>query len=618
MGILDAVNSPGDIKGMDKRELETLCAEIRGFLTESVARTGGHLASNLGVVELTVALHRVYDTSRDKLVFDVGHQSYVHKLLTGRREGFASLRMMDGMSGFPKPSESVHDAFIAGHASNSISAATGMARARSVRGDDYDVVAVIGDGALTGGLAYEGLSDAGESGEPMVVILNDNGMSIHPNVGGMARMLEKLRVRPGYFAFKRGYRRLIGRLPWLYRLSHSVKEWLKKVILPHTIFEDMGFYYLGPVDGHDLAALEAAIRWARELAAPVLLHVITRKGKGVPYAEANPGRYHGVGPFDTSTGELLPESECFSTAFGDAMVRLGERDGRVVAVTAAMENGTGLDRFASAYPDRLFDVGIAEGHAVTMAAGLACGGLLPVFAVYSTFLQRGYDMLIHDVSLMKLHAVFAVDRAGPVGRDGETHHGLFDVSYLGSVPGMTVYCPSSYAELNGMLETALLGMSGPVAVRYPRGAEGFYKGGAGGESVTKLTDGADVTLISYGIMINEALRAAEILRGAGLSCEVIKLNRIMPLDMELIAESVSKTARVVVAEDVAAAGCIGERILARLAESGVTLKAARSINFGDGIVCHGDVPQLLSRYGLDAEAIARTVKQMTDIPEGAS
>jgi len=425
LSILENINSSADIKKLNRAELERLCEELRRFEIESIARTGGHLASNLGTVELTVALHRVYDTARDRLVFDVGHQCYTHKILTGRRDAFHTLRQHGGLSGFPKPNEAADDAFIAGHASASISAALGMARARTLQNQDYDVVALIGDGALTGGLSYEGLCNTAASGEPIVIILNDNNMSISENVGGMASLLQSLRIKPGYTNFKKWFRSVSGHTRWIYDFVHKTKEELKARILPSNVFSDMGLYYLGPVDGHNLDQLENAIRLARDLKRPVLLHVLTQKGKGCSYAEAHPDKYHGVGPFDPVTGELAPAGICFSDRVGEYLCRFAEHDSRIVTITAAMAGGTGTECFAAKFPDRFFDVGIAEGHAVTMAAAMAKQGLLPVFAVYSSFLQRSFDMLIHDAALQKLHMVLCVDRAGLVGSDGETHQGLF-------------------------------------------------------------------------------------------------------------------------------------------------------------------------------------------------
>ena len=474
MKLINHINSSLDIKCLSEEEMKTLASEMRAFLVDCVSKTGGHLASNLGTVELTLALHRVYNSEKDRIVFDVGHQSYVHKIITGRRDRFDTLRQYGGLSGFPKPHECVDDAFVAGHASNSISVAVGMAKARTLQGQNYDVVAVIGDGALTGGLAYEGLAAAAASREPLVIILNDNNMSIDQNVGGTARLLQGMRIRPGYIRFKRWYRDVFSGLPAIYAFNHDLKEKMKDKLLPVNMFSAMGLNYLGPVDGHDLKELETVFRLARDMKEPVLVHVLTQKGRGVSYAEKHPDIYHGVGPFNPHTGELYPTGRGFSDCFGETICQLAAEQPKLVAITAAMTIGTGLDRFASTYPERFVDVGIAEGNATSMAAGMAKQGLLPVFAVYSTFLQRGFDMLIHDVALQQLHVVFCVDRAGLVGSDGETHHGIFDISYLRTVPGMKIYCPASFSELSAMLRTAVCETDGPVAVRYPRGGECGY------------------------------------------------------------------------------------------------------------------------------------------------
>lgn len=611
MSILERINSSNDIKKLPEEELEPLCQELRDYMISSISRTGGHLASNLGAVELTVALHRVYDTSRDRVVFDVGHQSYVHKIITGRRDSFCTLRQHGGLSGFPKPYESEDDAFIAGHASNSVSVALGMARARTLSHADYDVAAIIGDGALSGGLAYEGLANAAASGEPLVVILNDNNMSINENVGGTAHLLESLRVRPGYISFKRWYRDVFTKLPGLYKFNHAIKEWLKKRLLPGNVFSGMGMYYLGPVDGHDITKLETVIRWARELRKPVLVHVVTKKGKGYKYAEEHPEKFHGVGRFDIETGELHDSGDCFSAKMGESLSRLADNDGRIIGITAAMSSGTGMDVFSAAHPDRFFDVGIAEGHAVSMAGGMAKQGMVPVFAVYSSFLQRGYDMLIHDVALQNLHVVFCVDRAGLVGSDGETHHGVFDVSYLSSVPDMTVLCPASYAELEAMLRAAIYDINGSVAIRYPRGGEGKYTA-CNTAPETLLREGRDVTLVCYGIMTNEVLDAAERLAAEGISAEVIKLSMIKPPDFDLVMRSLRKTGKLLISEDVCEAGCVGSRILEEAAISEIDIRAAKLLNLGEGIVPHGTVAELLHDFGLDADGIVSAAMEMMD------
>lgn len=609
MNILDKINCSADVKKLPPRLLDPLCAEIRGMLIEEISQTGGHLASNLGTVELTVALHRVYDTSKDRLVFDVGHQCYTHKIITGRRDSFHTLRQYGGISGFPKPHESNDDAFIAGHASNSLSVSLGMARARTLRGESYDVVTVIGDGALTGGLAYEGLANIGSSREPMVVILNDNGMSISSNVGGMSSLLSKARVQPEYLEFKRLYRNTVGRVQSLYEFNHKLKERIKKGILPSNMFDDLGLYYLGPIDGHDVKLLESVIRWARDMRIPVLLHVITTKGKGCPYAEKDPSKYHGVGPFDKVTGELKAVGETFADVAGETLCRLASANGSVVAITAAMAGGTGLDKFARQFPNRFFDVGIAEGHAVAMAAGMAKQGLIPVFAVYSSFLQRGYDMLIHDVALQNLHAVFLVDRAGLVGSDGETHHGIFDVGYLSSIPGMTILCPASFDELRQMLKTAIYDIEGPVAVRYPRGGEPVFAA----NEAARENKTADVTVVSYGTMIAEAYKAAKALSEKGIIADVVKLDCICPLKPGRVLSSLMETHRLVVCEEVCSPGCVGEKLLAAAAQLGICVQSARLLNLGGGIIPHGSVQRLMADCAVDADAIVNAVCEITGV-----
>ena len=609
MSILERIHSSADVKKLDSEELEPLCREIREFLVNSVSQTGGHLASNLGTVELTVALHRVYDTARDRLVFDVGHQCYTHKILTGRRERFSTLRQYEGISGFPKPRESVDDAFIAGHASNSVSVALGMARARTLLHRDYDVVALIGDGALTGGLAYEGLTAAAASREPLVILLNDNTMSISPNVGGMAQALQNMRAKPAYIDFKRWYRSAFNNVPGVYQFNHAVKEWIKTRVLPDNLFSEIGFEYIGPVDGHNVKQLETVIRWAKDLREPVIVHVLTEKGRGCTYAQERPEVYHGVGPFDPKTGTIKPTGESFSDRFGQCLTALAREDLRITAITAAMSSGTGLDGFAKAIPERFFDVGIAEGNAAAQAAGMASQGLLPVFAVYSSFLQRSFDMLIHDVSLQRLHVVLCVDRAGLVGSDGETHHGIFDVGYLSEVPGMTILCPANFGELERMLRQALYEVKGPVAVRYPRGGEGGFRSVTEGEAVI-LRPGRDITLVGYGTMINEVLAAAEKLQEQDVSAEVVKINTIRDEEFPLIMNSLRKTGRLLVAEEVCAVGCVGRRLMAQAAQTGVSLRAAHSVNLGAGLIPHGDRARLLRDNGLDAQSLAQTALKL--------
>lgn len=609
MNILNKVNSSNDIKRLNKNELPQLCAELREFIIENVSKTGGHLASNLGTVELTVALHRVYDSAVDRIVFDVGHQSYAHKIITGRRDAFSTLRCYGGLSGFPKPYEADDDAFIAGHASNSVSVALGMARARTIKGENYSVCAVIGDGALTGGLAYEGLANVGGSSEPIVIILNDNGMSINGNVGGMAKLLSKERVKPGYINFKRWYRQAVSGMDGIYNASHKLKEALKKSILPSNMFDSMGIYYLGPVDGHDVDQLETVIRWAKEMNTPVLVHVISKKGKGCAYAEEHPDQYHGVGKFDPATGQMPEAKPCFSSVFGNKLTQLAEINHNIVAITAAMCAGTGLTEFSERFPDRFFDVGIAEEHAVSMAAGMAKQGLVPVVAIYSGFLQRAYDMLIHDVSLQDLHVVFCVDRAGLVGNDGETHHGAFDISYLRSVPHMQVLCPANFAELEAMLDKAVNRMSGPVAIRYLRGGEGRYTG-CHTEGCTHLLSGNDITIAAYGTDINIALNTADILADKGIYADVYKLSRLDSGYYADVIDSMRKTGRFLMSEQVCQTGCIADEILACAERAGVKIDCAYTPNLGSGIVVQGTVPELIRHCGLDEISLAKAAEKL--------
>lgn len=612
--ILQTIHSPEDVKKLDQAQLKQLCLELREFLVQNVSKTGGHLASNLGAVELTVAIHRVFDTSEDRLVFDVGHQCYVHKALTGRQELFSTLRQFEGLSGFPKPYESEHDAFIAGHASNSVSVALGMARARSLQKKDYSVLALIGDGALTGGLAYEGLNNAGASGEPLIVILNDNGMSINPNVGAMPSHLGQLRSKPAYYHFKKWYRSLFGRQPMkngLYRFNHRLKTALKKTLWPRsTLFEDMGFTYLGPIDGHDLPRLCDVLQWAKEQEGPVVVHVHTVKGKGYGYAEQDPGRFHGVGPFDPETGaEKKRGGDSFSTVFGRALAECAAEDPRVCAITAAMADGTGLTEFAAKYPDRFFDVAIAEGHGVSMAAGLASQGMIPAFAVYSTFLQRGYDQLIHDVALEQLHVVLGVDRAGLVGADGETHHGCFDATYLSGIPGFTVLCPANFAELRSMVRQALFELQGPVAVRYPRGGEGRLREDTSGKSIVSLREGKDVTLVGYGIQVNHLLDAADQLAADGVQAEVVKLNQISPLGHDVVCSALGGRDMLLVLEDSFGVGCVGQRIAAILAEHSLSPRKMLLKNLGKTFAPAGSVAELEASFGLDSDGVVAAVRE---------
>ena len=605
---------PQQYSEMTDQQARQLCQQLRVQMIQTVSKTGGHLASSLGVVEILVAVHRVFDLDVDRLVFDVGHQCYAHKLLTGRGSAMNTLRKFGGLSGFPKPHESRADAFIAGHASNSVSVALGMARARTVNKEDYSVLALIGDGALTGGLAFEGLADAGSSGEPLIVILNDNGMSITKSVGGVAAHLSRQRLKPQYLHLKKLYRSVTGKNAVgqaVYKVTHRAKKMVKDAILGYSMFEDMGFTYLGPVDGHDVSYLTRMLRYAKELNCPVLLHVKTVKGKGYTPAERQPDQFHGVGPFDVEKGLAVSKAggANFSSVFGETMCQLAEEKPELVAITAAMRLGTGLDEFARRYPQRFFDVGIAEGHAVAMTGGLAKQGALPVFAVYSTFLQRGYDMLIHDMALQNLHGILAVDRAGLVGEDGETHHGVFDVGFLSTVPGMQILCPASFAELRAMLRHAVCEMTGPVAIRYPRGGEGQWTQVAGVDGTTVIQEGTDVTLVAYGTMVDQVLQAAQLLEQRGHSVAVVKLNSIRPLDMGPIRRLCEKTGRLIVAEECNDSGCVGRTIISELALAGVPVKAAL-MNLGDQFVPQGSVAQLREMTGIDGAGICQKAMEV--------
>ncbi len=612
MSILEKVNGHEDLLCLSDEDRSQLCQEIREFLISSVSKTGGHLAGNLGVVELSVAIETVFNTNIDRLVFDVGHQSYVHKMLTGRRADFAHLRQFGGLSGFPKPSESQADAFVAGHASSSVSIALGMARARTLMGENYDVVALIGDGAATGGMAFEGLNDAAVSGEPMVVILNDNEMSIGRNVGGVSRHLSRLRSSEDYLDAKRWYRNTIKKLPGgkqLYDVTSHLKNRVKRFLLPSTIFENMGFTYLGPVDGHDLPGLISLLTSAKELREPVLVHVVTKKGTGYQFAENDPAKYHGIGKFDLDTGKTLgAKKKTYSDAFGEAMVELAAENDRVCAITAAMPGGTGLLKFMKAYPKRLFDVAIAEEHAVSMAGGLAKQGMVPVVALYSTFLQRAYDQIMQDVALLNLHVVFAIDRAGLVGDDGPTHHGVFDVGFLRQVPGMRILTPAGLAEQQAMLRWAVQEQNGPVTIRYPRGTEGSYTAcdWTGPENTVKChRRGKDVTLVTYGSLLDNVLSAADRLSRQGIEATVLRLLSVSELNAQQIRSQMSENKTIIVAEEVAANSGIREALAWELRDCHVA-----GIDLGRDFVPHGAQEKLYAYCGLDAASIADFTKEV--------
>lgn len=617
MSILENIHGHDDLIHLNDIQREALCNEIREFLVDRVSKTGGHLASNLGVVELTVALETVFDTAHDRLVFDVGHQSYVHKMLTGRQAAFSSLRQIGGLAGFPKPGESDTDPFTAGHASSSVSIALGMARARTLSGGKYQVVAVIGDGAATGGMAYEGLNDAAVSGEPMIVILNDNAMSIDRNVGGMASHLGSLRTKEKYLGMKQRYKHFLSRLPGgnvIFRITRSIKDCLRRMLIPTTIFESMGFTYLGPVDGHDTENLIGLLRIAKEMNRPVLLHVMTQKGRGYAPAQEHPKLFHGVGRFDPVTG-AVPEKkeETFSSSFGSVLTDLAKDDLRVCAITAAMPGGTGLLEFKKQYPKRFFDVGIAEEHAVSMAGGLAKQGMIPVVALYSTFLQRSYDQILQDVCMQGLHVVFAIDRAGLVGEDGETHHGVFDVGFLRQMPGMTVLAPASTTELKAMLRYAVGSCAGPVAVRYPRGGDRCYVDSAwnpdGSRGVYTHESKGSVALITYGTLVDQCMQAAQILKDRGVLVRVVRLLSLNPLPAQALAEALSGCTRAIVVEETSRGSGLREAIAWELYKSCPDCKIS-GIDLGDRFVPHGSVDALYQVCGLDAASIAATVEEV--------
>lgn len=617
MDILESINGHEDLLALTDEERAQLCGEIREFLISSVSKTGGHLAGNLGVVELSVAIETVYNTMEDRLVFDVGHQSYVHKLLTGRRADFVHLRQYGGIAGFPKPEESNADAFVAGHASSSVSIALGMARARTLQNQDYHVIALIGDGACTGGMAYEGLNDAAVSGEPMVIILNDNTMSIGRNVGGISRHLSRLRSSEDYLDAKRIYRRILKGLPGgnaLYQLSSRLKNRLKRFLLPSTMFENMGFTYLGPVDGHDLPGLISLLSAAKDLQEPVLVHVVTKKGCGYKFAEEDPAKFHGIGKFDPVTGKkLAPKIKTFSNSFGEAMMELAEKNGKVCAITAAMPGGTGLLAFQRKFPQRTFDVGIAEEHAVSMAGGLAKQGMIPVVAVYSTFLQRGYDQIMQDIGLLQLHVVLAIDRAGLVGDDGPTHHGIFDVGFLRQVPGMRILAPVSFREQQDMLRWAVEDACGPVAIRYPKGGEGSYHAsdwhGLDSGLVKAHRRGKDVTLLTYGTLLDNVMEAASLLAERGIEATVLRLMTLSDLPVGQVAEELSENCRVVVAEEVCRSSGIREALAWELCRLCPDCRVD-GIDLGRGFVPHGSQKELYEHCGLDARSIASYTEEV--------
>jgi len=624
MSLLDEIYSPMDLRRLPEEQLGRLCSELREHIIEVVSQNGGHLASSLGAVELTVALHYVFQSPVDPIVWDVGHQSYAHKLLTGRRQRFATLRQHGGLSGFNRRDESEHDAFGVGHASTSISAALGLAEAKRLKGELGKVVAVIGDGGLTGGMAYEALNHAGSLERNLVVVLNDNGMSISPNVGAVSHWLSHHLSGPTFNMLRRRIKAVLAAHP---RLGERTLHWMRRAVesakvmfTPGILFEGLGFQYVGPVDGHDLSALLAILQNVRELDGPVLVHVRTRKGRGLPCAEAEPSRFHGVGPFDPRTGELLAAAgpaPSYTEIFSRALVEQARHDKRIVAVTAAMPDGTGMAAFARQFPDRFYDVGIAEEHAVTFAAGLASQGLRPVVAIYSTFLQRAYDQLVHDVCLQRLPVTFALDRAGIVGEDGPTHHGLFDLSYLASIPHLTVMAPADEAELVDMLHTALR-LEGPAALRYPRGAALGVEPRrrprrlevGRGRLVHHPVDQPRLAIVTIGTMLRPALQAAEVLERRGLPVLVADARFRKPLDERLLLRLADGCGRLLTVEENTLEGGFGQAVAACLQRAGRSGVALRMLGVEDCFVEHGRPGQLRARLGLDAGGIVKAALEL--------
>lgn len=613
--LLNTINSPEDVKRLDEQQLVQLAEEIRQFMISVISKTGGHLAPNLGVVELTLALHRVFSTPKDKIVFDVGHQAYIHKIITGRREQFPTLRQYGGLSGFPKRSESEHDAFGTGHSSTSISAALGMAVARDLQGEDYDVVAVIGDGSMTGGMAFEGLNNAGDLHKRMIVVLNDNEMSISKNVGAMSEYLYQLRTGETYNKIKSDIEGWLKNMEFgtdVLKAIRRLKGSVKYLMVPSSIFEELGYTYLGPIDGHDLTALQDVFHAAKKIDGPVLVHVLTKKGKGYAPAEESPNKFHGTGPYDVETGKKIANPNApitYTEVFGNTLTDMAKVDKKIVGITAAMPDGTGLSTFAKAHPNRFFDVGIAEQHAVTAAAGMAAAGLKPVAAIYSTFMQRAYDSVLHDICMQNLHVTMCLDRAGLVGDDGFTHHGVFDYAYLRSMPNMTIMAPKDENELRNMLKTAL-DFNGPVSVRYPRGSGlGVDISGPMEElpigKAEVIKEGFDLCFWAIGSMVKPALDAAELLAKEGISAGVVNMRFAKPLDTELLKAHAQRYGKIVTLEEGVLAGGVGSAVLEYLNQEEL-LDKCRVLTLGipDEFILHGDKALLFKDIGLDTPAIA--------------
>ena len=616
-GLLEQIHTTEDIKKLDEKELIQLCKELRRFLLQKVSKTGGHLASNLGVVELTVALEYCFDLPKDQIVWDVGHQAYIHKILTGRKNPLDTLRQLDGLSGFPKPNESDCDAFAAGHSSTSISAALGLAKARDLMGQDGHVIAVIGDGSMTGGLAYEALNNAGRENTNLIVILNDNQMSIDTNVGAMSRHLNNLRTGNCYREMKENFKHFRDTVPVLGKPTYFVLEKMRdgaKMLFVHgALFEELGFKYIGPANGHDLPELIELLQNVKHLEGPVIVHVKTVKGKGYSHAEDRPWDYHGVGPFDLKTG-VCPSggSKSWSSVFGDKMVEIGRKNPKVVGITAAMSSGTGFEGFQRIFPKRFFDVGIAEQHGTTFAAGLAKGGMIPVFAVYSSFLQRGYDQIVHDVCMQNLHVIFAIDRAGIVGADGETHQGVFDLSFLTHIPHMTVLSPKNAWELEEMLDFAVNEWEGPIAVRYPRGtAELSFAGQKQPIAYGKaelIQDGEKIAILAEGHMLKAAAEAAQLLEADGYQPMLVNMRFLKPLDGKMLLGVAEKCAHIITVEDNLRKGGFGSKVLEFYGDNQIRVDVM-NLAFPDQYIEQGTQAQLFARYGLDAAGIYHSIKK---------
>ncbi len=610
--MLNKVNMPSDVKRLNYAEKKELADDIREEILNVVSKNGGHLASNLGIVELTIALVSYFNVEKDRVIFDVGHQSYVYKLLTGRKDRFKTLRKINGLAGFPRVDESKYDYFDTGHSSTSISAALGMARARDLLNKKYNVIAVIGDGALTGGMALEALNDAGISRSRLIVILNDNEMSISKNTGGLSRFLTKLRTKRVYVASNKKIKKFVNKIPLIgKRLSKrigKIKNGIKEMIIPKMYFENIGFTYLGPVDGHNIEAMEDIFKRTENIDGPILIHVLTKKGKGYSFAEEEPNKYHATGPFDLNVGKQSSGKLDYSAVMGNKLVELASKDKRIVAVTAAMEEGTGLSDFAKKYPKRFFDVEIAEQHGLTMVAGMAREGLKPVIPIYSSFLQRGYDQVVHDICLQKLGVVICVDRAGCVGADGETHNGLLDLSYLRTIPNMTVMAPKDFVELENMLEFACK-FDKPIAIRYPRGGEGSYKFSKHNRIILGkselLKEGTDVTIVGIGKMTERAMEVSDLLEKDGISCEVINARFAKPIDIKTISSSVSKTGVLITIEDNSISGGFGEGVKANIRDGKVL-----SFGYPDKFIKHGSVAEIEEKYGLDKDSIYKKIKEI--------